>query len=98
MEPLYGSLAELYDKIYTWKNYGEEAAKLGALLHREGVEPGAKILDAACGTGGHVVELHATYRVTGFDRSDAMLAVARKKAPGVSFFEGDMRSFTAPEA
>lgn len=61
-----------------------------------GVEPGASILDLACGTGRHAVELASRgYHVVGLDISPAMLARAAREAEDrrqkVEFIHGDMR-------
>jgi SAM-dependent methyltransferase len=48
------------------------------------------LLELACGTGSVMKQLASSYEVTGVDRSDAMLAVAREKLPGARLVEGDM--------
>jgi ubiquinone/menaquinone biosynthesis C-methylase UbiE len=67
-----------------------------------GVEKGAVILDLACGTGGHAVELAARgYSVVGYDLSLAMLARASEEAQGrsqrLNFLQGDMREMAFEE-
>jgi SAM-dependent methyltransferase len=64
-----------------------------------GCEAGAMILDLACGTGRHAVELAARgYQVVGFDLSLAMLARASDEAQDrkqkINFVQGDMREMT----
>jgi len=94
---MYGGRAELYDPIYHWKDYAAEAARLRELLGSLGIASGSRILEAACGTGSHLVHLRDHYRVSGFDLSDAMLAVARTKLPPeVELFRADMAAFTVP--
>jgi SAM-dependent methyltransferase len=61
-----------------------------------GVQEGAIILDLACGTGRHAVELGARgYNVVGYDLSVAMLARAADEAHDrnqkLNFLQGDMR-------
>lgn len=61
-----------------------------------GCEAGATILDLACGTGRHAVELATRgYQVVGFDLSLAMLARASDEAQDrkqkINFVQGDMR-------
>ena len=52
---------------------------------------GVRALDAACGTGRHARLLDSLGCVTtGIDQSEAMLDVARSKAPNVSFEHGDV--------
>lgn len=77
---------ELFDEIYLetyarLERFGDaEEQALGA-VRLAGVEPGAEILDAPCGYGRHSLPLaRAGYRVTGFDRSESMLAEARRRA------------------
>jgi SAM-dependent methyltransferase len=67
-----------------------------------GCEAGATILDLACGTGRHAVELAARgYQVVGFDLSLAMLARASDEAQDrkqkINFVQGDMREMTFEE-
>jgi len=90
---MFGERARLYDRIYHWKDYAAEAEKLHSLLRAEGVTDGARLVDAACGTGTHMVELAKWYDVAGFDLSEPMLAIARTKLPGVSLVPGDLCGF-----
>ena len=67
-----------------------------------GCEAGATILDLACGTGRHAVELaRRGYQVVGFDLSLAMLARASDEAQDrkqkINFVQGDMREMTFEE-
>jgi daunosaminyl-N,N-dimethyltransferase/N-dimethyltransferase len=94
---LYGERAELYDSIYHWKDYAAESARLGGLLGKLGIADGGRILEAACGTGSHLVHLRDHYQVSGFDLSDAMLSLARSKLPAeVELFRADMTNFAVP--
>ena len=90
---LYGERADLYDSIYHWKNYPEDADRIAEILADLGVPDGSRVLEAACGTGAYLVPLARRYEIAGFDLSPAMLAIARRKLPGVELFEADMRSF-----
>lgn len=96
-EALYGSRAELYDKIYAWMDYPSQAEKLRRILHAEGVDDGSSVLEAACGTGAYLVHLRNHFRVSGFDKSEEMLAIARRKLPDTNLYAADMRWFTQPE-
>jgi SAM-dependent methyltransferase len=65
---------------------------------------GAPVLDLCCGTGQLALHfLRQGYRVTGLDRSAAMLAVARRNAAPymrkgmASFVQADARSFLLPQ-
>jgi SAM-dependent methyltransferase len=67
-----------------------------------GVEKGAVVLDLACGTGSHAVELASRgYSVVGFDLSLAMLARASDEAQDrgqkLNFLQGDMREMAFEE-
>ncbi len=67
-----------------------------------GVEKGAVVLDLACGTGEHAVELASRgYSVVGFDLSLAMLArasdEAQERGQKLNFLQGDMREMAFEE-
>ncbi len=67
-----------------------------------GVEKGAVVLDLACGTGVHAVELASRgYSVVGFDLSLAMLAraadEAQERGQKLNFLQGDMREMAFEE-
>ena len=67
-----------------------------------GVERGGAVLDLACGTGRHAVELAKRgYQVVGFDLSLAMLAHASDEAQEhkakLNFVQGDMREMAFAE-
>ncbi len=90
----YAAWAEFYDLIYASFGYPEQAAKLRTILQELGVPDGARVLDAACGTGAHLAHLQPWYAVAGFDRSEAMLARARARVPGADLFIADMADFS----
>jgi SAM-dependent methyltransferase len=89
-----GSYAELYDVFYADKPYAAEAAFVDGLLVRYGSGPRrGRLLDVACGTGRHAVELAIRgWQVVGFDRSAEMLEAARRRVGTLqlSFHQGDM--------
>jgi len=67
-----------------------------------GVEHGGAVLDLACGTGRHAVDLaRRGYEVVGFDLSLAMLARAGDEAQDrkakLNFVQGDMREMSFDE-
>jgi SAM-dependent methyltransferase len=67
-----------------------------------GIERGGAVLDLACGTGRHAVELAKRgYQVVAFDLSLAMLArasdEAQDRAAKLNFVQGDMREMTFAE-
>ena len=66
------------------------------------LEPGSRILDLACGTGVHAVELASRgHQLVGVDLSPTMLRLAKayndKRGQSVSFIEGDMRELNLEE-
>jgi SAM-dependent methyltransferase len=89
---MYSLSARIYDVLYSWKDYADEAERLHELIQAR--RPGARtLLDVACGTGKHLAELRARYEVEGVDLEPALLAVARERLPGVPLHEGDMTGF-----
>jgi SAM-dependent methyltransferase len=91
---VYDRAAEAYDVLHAarGKDYAAEAARVADLVRER--RPGARtLLDAACGTGGHLRHLRHEFDVEGIDLSPAMLARAGDRAPGVPLHEGDLRTF-----
>ena len=81
---------------------GDIAREANFIEESLGCEAGATILDLACGTGRHAVELaRRGYQVVGFDLSLAMLARASDEAQDrkqkINFVQGDMREMTFEE-
>lgn len=68
-------------------------ARAADLAH---VGPGARVLDVATGTGDLAVELSGRVapggEVVGMDFSEGMLELARRKAPGLRFEQGDAQA------
>ncbi len=90
---MYDRSAELYDAIYSFKNYEKEATKLHELIQQHKRSPGNELLDVACGTGGHIAYLKRNYSVEGLDINARMLRLAKKKHPDVIFYRRDMTNF-----
>ncbi|SRR6266545_2838870 len=79
----------LYDRIYAWKDYPAEAARVHGIVQR--YAPGARtLLDVACGTGKHLELLRTWYQVAGTDLDPAMLEIARRRNPDVPLHQADM--------
>jgi SAM-dependent methyltransferase len=58
------------------------------------VPAGARVLDAGCGTGRVMIRLaELGYDCVGVDLDASMLAVARKEAPGLPWFQADLAGF-----
>jgi SAM-dependent methyltransferase len=90
--------AEIYDLIYSWKDYTAEAEKVRAMIDTHKLSAGRALLDVACGTGRHLELLKPHFDVEGLDLDDALLTVARRRIPGVTFHQGDMLSFALGRA
>lgn len=87
IEPGYAGWAETYD------DPGNDTIALEEPIVRALLDelPPGPVLDAACGTGRHAAYLVAAGRdVIGVDSSQAMLARARAKLPGVDLRRGDL--------
>jgi glycine/sarcosine N-methyltransferase len=70
----YESISAWYDRIFP---VDPQAVRFLAGRAR----PGCRVLDLACGTGSHALELaRLGYRVTGVDLDEAMIGLARAKA------------------
>ena len=89
---MYARSARYYDAIYSFKDYGAEAAAVSARIRAHRPDA-ATLLDVACGTGAHLVHFAREYRVEGIDLSEEQLAVARTRLPGVELHLGDMTTF-----
>ena len=88
--PFYGSFAWAYD-LLTERPVSRECAYVAAAFSKRDVPPGARVLDAGCGTGRYAVELAGHgYRVTGVDRSRELVAVARRRGHLAAFVVGDL--------
>jgi demethylmenaquinone methyltransferase / 2-methoxy-6-polyprenyl-1,4-benzoquinol methylase len=87
---MFDRIARIYDLLnsvmtagmhHAWRRRAADLARVG---------PGSRALDVATGTGDLAQELAGRgASVTGMDFSPAMLALAREKAPGIEFEEGD---------
>jgi SAM-dependent methyltransferase len=88
-----------YDLIYGEKDYAGECDLVERIFQTYCDSTVRSILDMGCGTGGHAHLLgQRGYSVVGIDRSESMLAHARKKCDDfavngpVQFQQGDVRS------
>ena len=93
MEALYDKEALLYDQLYHDLDYEASARELHALLQKMGLEPGARLLDAACGTARFTNPLNAWYTADGFDLSAAQIEVGQKNFPHLKLWTADMADF-----
>lgn len=90
-------LASVYDGIMSDVAYDDWARFMLAQLELRNWQPGP-LLDLGCGTGNSTAPfVQLGYQVVGLDASAEMLAVARRKLPGVRFIEADFRDFCLPQ-
>ena len=92
-EKMWAELAPYYDVWYQWKDYCLESQYIHELIKKYKKSAGNKLLDVACGTGGHIEHLSNQYESVGLDRNPYMLKEARKKCPKIKFHRGDMINF-----
>ena len=85
--------AKFYDALYRWKDYARETERLRSVVERLRRSAGLRLLDVACGTGGHIAHLKAHYSVEGLDLDPEMVAVARARHPEVVFHVAEMGTF-----
>ncbi len=90
---MYDRTADIYDTIYSFKDYKTEVATIHRLTQQHKRSPGNDLLDVACGTGGHIAYFKNDYSVEGLDISRPMLKLASEKHPDVVFHHGDMVKF-----
>jgi SAM-dependent methyltransferase len=90
--------AHVYDLIYeaSGKDYAQESAEIDRLVTERRPGP-RRLLDVACGTGGHLRHLRRRYDVTGVDIDPGLLDEARRHLPGVPLVEADMRTLALGE-
>ena len=96
----YEAMADVYDQFMYDVDYDEWVAYLISLLQKHHVNPGAEVLETACGTGNLTWRLAKEYRITANDISTSMLNVAASKllAHGrrAKLISGDMAALTLP--
>lgn len=77
---IFQAYANVYDSLYSDKDYEAECAFLENIFQRFGSDERESVLDLGCGTGGHAIPLaRRGYKVFGIDRSARMLTIARQK-------------------
>ena len=89
---MFDRIARVYDRMnsvmtagmhHRWRERAADLARVG---------PGQRALDVATGTGDLAVELERRIGpggVVGVDFAEAMLEIARRKAPGITFDQGN---------
>jgi ubiquinone/menaquinone biosynthesis C-methylase UbiE len=88
----FDQIGERYDEAFPHKE-GQEAA-ISWLIGQ--LKPGARILDAGCGTGLPAARqlTEAGIKVTGIDISPVMVSLARQNVPQATFTEMDIMDLT----
>jgi demethylmenaquinone methyltransferase/2-methoxy-6-polyprenyl-1,4-benzoquinol methylase len=99
VKAMFDRIARVYDRMnslmtagmhHRWRERAADLAEVG---------PGSTALDVATGTGDLAIELaRRGAEVTGSDFAPAMLELARRKAPGLAFEEGDALDLGYPDA
>jgi ubiquinone/menaquinone biosynthesis C-methylase UbiE len=91
-----------YLRAYSGVGHEEAEEQALAAARLASCPDGGELLDVPCGFGRHTVPLaRAGYRVTGVDRSDALLAEARRRAGGERWpklARADYRDLPFPDA
>lgn len=100
---VFAEYSAFYDLLYGEKDYAGEAAYVLGLLREHG-SPLSSLIDLGCGSGKHALQFaRQGLRVTGVDRSAAMLREAAgvvgelEAASRPRFVEADVVQFRAPE-
>ena len=100
MDVFLNKYAACYDAIYESKNYQTECDLIQAALSEYSIGDAKSVLDVGCGTGGHAIELAKRgYKVSGVDKSQAMLEIAENKSINIltsgrpEWICGDIRRF-----
>jgi SAM-dependent methyltransferase len=96
MSSYLGRHAALYDMFYAEKPYAQEAEFIDTLLKQHAANKPRRLLELACGTGKHALELEKRgYDIIATDYSPDMLACAKGRATQaqskVQFHHADMR-------
>ena len=89
----YEHLAKYYDMVRIPATYGQEARILKRIISKYKASDGKMLLDAGCGTVGHLRYLVNEFECTGLDLHEGMLRVARNKVPQATFVRANMTDF-----
>ena len=90
IQKMFASIATRYDRANTVLSGGIHHLWRRRAVRRSGVKPGDRVLDCATGTGDLAIAFRrAGATVTGTDFVEAMLAIARTKAPAIEFRVAD---------
>ena len=87
---------DLYDFVYSWKNYANESRTIRQLMGQYGFCAGQSVLELACGTGRYL-EHFDDCRQFGIDLCERSLSIASQRIPRGTFYCADMADFKVPE-
>jgi demethylmenaquinone methyltransferase/2-methoxy-6-polyprenyl-1,4-benzoquinol methylase len=100
VDHLFDDGAEYYDKVVDWGFLRTGSSYRRWAQKKEGLKPGMKVLDVACGTGLVAVEaarlLGSAEAITCLDPSSGMLEVARRKLKA-QFVQGRAEALPFPD-
>lgn len=97
VERMFDRIAPVYDLMNRVMTVGLDQRWRRATV-RAVVQPGDRVLDAACGTGDlAIIAAKAGATVTGLDFSERMLERARRKAPDIEWIHGDLLALPFPD-
>ena len=89
---LYSDLIDLWPLVSPPEGYVEEVGTFVSRFRRGGVPEGGRVLHMGSGAGSIDYHLKRSYRVTGIDLREAMVAHARRLNPEVDYRVGDIRT------
>ena len=89
---------QFYSVMFHQRRWDQAAEEADGVIQLMGIEPGAEVLDICWGPGRHALVLgEKGYRVTGVDRTESYIEIARQKAEDagltVQFLVDDARSY-----
>lgn len=92
-QKLYGKYAQYYDRLT--KGQKRETNFIRKMVKKHKKSLGNDMLIFACGTGLHEKYLKKHFSIMGMDKNPAMLKIAKKRNPSITYKKGDMRTFNA---
>jgi demethylmenaquinone methyltransferase / 2-methoxy-6-polyprenyl-1,4-benzoquinol methylase len=98
VKAMFDRIARVYDRMNSVMTAGMHHRWRARAAELAEVRPGSTALDVATGTGDLAIALaRRGAEVTGSDFAPAMLELARRKAPGLRFEEGDALNLSYPD-
>jgi demethylmenaquinone methyltransferase / 2-methoxy-6-polyprenyl-1,4-benzoquinol methylase len=98
VEAMFDRIASVYDLMNSVMTAGMHQRWRERAVDVAQVAPGSKALDVATGTGDLAIALRERGAdVIGMDFAEKMLAIARRKAPGIDFRQGNALALDFPD-